>query len=381
MSAATDPLAPRLRWFGWGPPGTPAVELPEAAEPLLARLGVPGVRTPPVALEDVRLPPSRLDRGPLEAIVGPDHVRDDRLTRVAHAAGRSYLDLLALRAGDASTAPDAVVYPADAGEVAAVLAACARHGVAVVPFGGGTSVVGGVTPPAERERPVVALDLARLDRVLAVDPVSATATAQAGIRGPQLERRLAEHGLTLGHHPQSFEFSTLGGWVATRSSGQASTGYGAIADAVVALRCATPAGELATRAVPATAAGPDLRELLVGSEGALGVITEVTVRVRPAPAERRYEAWTFPSFAAGIEALRALEQAGAAPDVTRLSDEAEVAVNRVVAAHAAAVEGEGVAAILGWEGDPDRVAARRAASAPRRPPPRGPAPPPGAAPP
>ncbi|HWV84828.1 MAG TPA: FAD-binding oxidoreductase [Capillimicrobium sp.] len=364
MTAATrDPLAPRLRWFGWGPPETPSVELPDAAEPLLARLGVPDVHTPPVALEDVRLPASRLDPAPLAAVVGADHVRDDRLTRVTHAAGRSYLDLLALRAGDAGSAPDAVVYPADAGEVAAVLAVCAERGIDVVPFGGGTSVVGGVTPPADRERPVVALDLARLDRLLSVDPVSLTATAEAGILGPELERRLGEHGLTLGHHPQSFEFSTLGGWVATRSAGQASTGYGAIADAVVALRCATPAGELVTRDVPATAAGPDLRELLIGSEGALGVITAVTLRVRPVPAERRYEAWTFPSFADGVGALRALEQAGVAPDVTRLSDEAEVALNRVVAAHTAAVEGDGVAAILGWEGDPERVAARHETAA------------------
>jgi alkyldihydroxyacetonephosphate synthase len=363
MTAAADPLAPRLRWFGWGPPGTTDPALPAEAEPLLAKLGA-GAHTPPVALEDVRLPPARaLDLDALRAIVGSDHVRDDRLARVSHAAGRSYLDLLALRAGDASGAPDAVVYPADPQQVAQVLRACASAGIDVVPFGGGTSVVGGVTPPGERPRPLITLDLARLDRLVAVDPVALTATVEAGMTGPALEAALGKHGLTLGHHPQSFEFATVGGWVATRSAGQASTGYGAIAELVTGLRCATPEGELVARDLPATAAGPDLRQLLIGSEGALGVITEVTLKVRPAPAVRRYEAWTFPSFAAGIEALRALEQAHAAPDVARLSDEAEVALNRMVAAHTAAIAGDGVAAILGWEGDADDVAARAERSA------------------
>ena len=363
MTAATDPLAPRLRWFGWGAPGTVDPELPAEAEALLDRLGA-GRHTPPVALEDVRLPePRALDLDALRAIVGADHVRDDRLTRVSHAAGRSYLDLLALRAGDASNAPDAVVYPGDAKEVAAVLAACTQAGVDVVPFGGGTSVVGGVTPPADRARALITLDLARLDALVCVDAVALTATVQAGMTGPALEAALGEHGLTLGHHPQSFEFATVGGWVATRSAGQASTGYGAIEELVTGLRCATPAGELVARDLPATAAGPDLRQLLIGSEGALGVITEVTLKVRPAPAVRRYEAWTFPSFAAGLEALRALEQHHAAPDVARLSDEAEVALNRMVAAHTAAIAGEGVAAILGWEGDAADVEARAARSA------------------
>jgi len=363
MTAAIDPLAPRLRWFGWGPPGTVDPELPAEAAPLLERLGA-GAHTPPVALEDVRLPaPRALDLDALRAIVGPGHVRDDRLTRVSHAAGRSYLDLLALRAGDASSAPDAVVYPGDADQVAALLAACAQAGIDVVPFGGGTSVVGGVTPAPQRDRALITLDLARLDQLLSVDPTALTATVQAGMTGPALEAALGGHGLTLGHHPQSFEFATVGGWVATRSAGQASTGYGAIEELVTGLRCATPAGELVARDLPATAAGPDLRQLLIGSEGALGVITEVTLTVRPAPAVRRYEAWTFPSFADGLEALRALEQAHAAPDVARLSDEAEVALNRMVAAHTAPVAGDGVAAILGWEGDADDVAARAERSA------------------
>lgn len=359
--AAADPLVPRLRWFGWGGPETVDFDLPEGADALMAELGAdPRHRAGPVDLDDVVLPAAAFDGAWLTAIVGAPYVRGDRPTRIAHAAGRSYLDLLALRAGRADNAPDVVVYPGDEAEIAALLAACARFGTAVVPFGGGTSVVGGVSPVRDG-RDLVCLDLRRLDRLVAVDREALTATVQAGMLGPALEAALAEYGLTLGHHPQSFEFSTIGGWVATRSAGQNSTGYGRIDELVLGLRCVTPAGEIVARTVPASAAGPDLRQLLIGSEGALGVITEVTVRVRPLPAIHRFEAWRFPSFSAGIAALRAMEQAGHAPDVCRLSDEAEGELNRLVAAHTAAVQ-TGVAAIFGWEGEAAAVEQRYAVS-------------------
>lgn len=320
-----DPLAPRMRWWGWGV-DRDAVPLPPAAEALLgAAIGWTPRATPAVALHDVALPPPALAaevRAGLEAIVGAGQVRDDRLMRVAHAVGRSLTDLLRIRAGDGSTAPDAVVFPADHDEVAAVLTACARAGVAVVPFGGGTSVVGGVETVRGGFAGAIALDLARLDGV-DVDERSLLATLGAGLTGPQAEAALAARGLTLGHFPQSFEFATVGGFVATRSAGQASTGYGRIDALVRGLRMATPAGELAVAPVPASAAGPALRELLVGSEGTLGVITQATLRVHRAPVARRTEAWAFPSFAAGCEAFRALEQAGAAGTVMRLSDEDE----------------------------------------------------------
>ena len=381
----TDPLAPRMRWWGWGVDGHDA-PLPRTAATLLrAELGVGGARAAPVALDQVGLPQPGLDettRKHLAAAAGgADHVRDDRLTRVTHAAGRSYPDLVRLRSGTPLSAPDAVVYPAGHDQVAAVLAVCAEHRIAVVPFGGGTSVVGGVEPDRGPFDAAISLDLARLDGLHALDAKSQLATFGAGTLGPQVERLLAPQGLTLGHFPQSFEFSTVGGWAATRSAGQGSTGYGRIDELIVALRAATPSGELTTLPVPATAAGPALRELLVGSEGVLGVITEVTLRVRPRPAQQRYDTYALPGFAAGSEALRALEQGGAAPDVARLSDEEETRISLALASHPAATRllraymdartrlgragrsahgrPAGCLTILGFDGDPGAVALRR----------------------
>jgi alkyldihydroxyacetonephosphate synthase len=371
---------PRMRWWGWGEDGHDAPLSPTAQALLAQEIGpLPDGHRHPVALEDVRLPEPALPaaaRERLAGLVGAEHVRDDRLARVSHAAGRGYHDLVRLRAGDAAGAPDAVVYPADAGEVAAVLGACAQDGVAVVPFGGGTSVVGGVEPLRGRFPAVIALDLARMDRLLAVDPVSLTVTVQPGVTGPALEELLAEHALTLGHFPQSFEFSTVGGWVATRSAGQASTGYGRIDALVVALRVATPSGEVAVRAVPASAAGPSLRELLVGSEGTLGVIVEVTLRVRPRPTVRRYEAFSLPRYGAGVDAFRALVQDGAAADVMRLSDPVETRVSLALAGGGATTRalgaylrarghGDGCLTILGWAGTSEPALRRRRAAAAR----------------
>lgn len=330
------------RWWGWGEGGH---GLPPArARALAEALGAadPG---PAAAIEDVRLPEPELPeraRARLAGIVGEANVRSDRPARLLHAAGKGYPDLVRLRAGEPAAAPDAVFFPGSHDEVAAVLAACTKESVAVVPFGGGTSVVGGVEPLRGEHGAVISLDLCRLDRVLALDRRSLLATVEPGIRGPALEAALAAEGLTLGHFPQSFERSTLGGWVATRSAGQASTGYGRVDELVRGVRLATPAGELAARAFPASAAGPSLRELVVGSEGALGVITAATVEVHPAPAKRRYEGWLLGSFEAGIDVLRALAQAGAAPTVARLSDETETLLTFAE---------DGCRLIAGWEGE------------------------------
>jgi alkyldihydroxyacetonephosphate synthase len=364
-----------MRWWGWGEDGHD-VPLSDAAVAMLRdELDVdPEVRRPPVGLDQVRLPDPRLSgavRARLETVVGRGNLRDDRDARIAHAAGRSYPDLVRLRSGDASRAPDTVAMPASAEQVREVLAACAEARVAVVPFGGGTSVVGGVEAMADGFSGAVSLDLRRLDRVLGVDAESLTATLEAGLLGPAAERELAHHGMTLGHFPQSFEYSTVGGWVATRSAGQASTGYGRIDELVEGVRLVAPAGEVRSHPLPASAAGPDLRELIVGSEGVLGVISEATLRVRPAPAARHYEAWSFRSFAEGCEALRVMEQAGASPDVARLSDEEETRLSLALASTGSALERAGTAylrmrgheggciTIVGFEGDEDEVERRR----------------------
>jgi alkyldihydroxyacetonephosphate synthase len=364
-----------MRWWGWGEDGH-AVALPPAAEALLRdELGAdPEARRPPVALDEVSLPDSRLPaaaRERLAAAVGAENVRDAREERIAHAVGRSYPDLVRIRAGDASSAPDAVVRPGSAEQVAAVLAACAEQRVAVIPFGGGTSVVGGVEPVRDGLDAAVSLDLGRLDSTVEVDRTSLTARLDAGLFGPEAERRLASEGVTLGHFPQSFEYSTVGGWLATRSAGQASTGYGRIDELVESVRCVTPAGEIGTRAVPASAAGPSTRELLVGSEGVLGVICEATLRVRPAPAYRRYEGWSFASFAEGCDAFRVMEQAEASADVNRLSDEPETSLSMALASTGSRAEGlgrrylrlrgheRGCIAILGFEGEEDEAERRR----------------------
>ena len=361
-------------FWGWGEPGA-GPSLPDhAAGFLRSELGVEGaVVSPPVALEAVRLRPPALGdgaRAKLVAIVGEGHVRDDAAARVVRCRGKAYLDLLRQRAGDCEDAPDAVVAPGSAAEVQAVLYACSEEGLAVVPFGGGTSVVGGLEPLRGRFDALVSLDLGRLEGLERLDERSHLAWLGGGTRLPEADHALALRGFTLGHTPQSYEWATVGGCVATRSAGQSSTGHGRIEANVVALRCATPAGELATLAVPATAAGPALKQLVIGSEGVLGAITSVGLRVHPLPPSRRFEGWFARSFEEGTEALRALVQAGLAPDVARLSDEAETRMSVAMAgsAGAAALAGrtvlrargyaDGCVLICGWEGDEAAIARR-----------------------
>ena len=286
--------------------------------------------------------------------------------------GKSYLDLLAQRAGECEDAPDAIVAPADHDQALAVVQACAEAGVAVVPFGGGTSVVGGLEPDRGPFAALVSLDLARMDRLISVDARSLTAVLEPGIRLPEADRALAAHGLTLGHVPQSYEWATVGGCVATRSAGQTSTGHGRIDEKLVGVRCATPLGELATLEVPATAAGPSLRQVVAGSEGALGVITRAALRVHPLAETQRFEGWFAPGFEAGCDALRQLEQGGAAPDVARLSDEDETRYTLALAGTGAVARATirarlrgapGCLLVVGGRARPDAVARRRRAAA------------------
>ena len=364
-----------MKWWGWGDPSR-NVELPQRVLDLLrSELGAGDRTARPVALEEVRVPDPRLSEkqlGPLRDAVGPEWVDEDRLARITHAAGKGYPDLVRLRAGSAESAPDAIVYPGGEEEVRSVLDACASAGIAVVPFGGGTSVVGGVEPLRDSFGGVISLDLGRMTRVSDVDDRSLTALLGPGLRGPQVESELGRHGLTLGHFPQSFEYATVGGWVATRSAGQASTGYGNIEKLVAGLRVITPTGGIDLPPMPATAAGPGLRQLLVGSEGVLGVITQAALKLRRKPAERHYEAWMFHDFEEGVEAFRALEQGDIAPDVARLSDESETRLSLALAGEGSRARRlgrrymelrgyrEGCVAILGFEGEQAQVRRRRA---------------------
>jgi len=325
-----EQLLPPMKWNAWGDPQE-AKPLSEGIRSLLAQaLGVTNSPTGELDPDQVKLRPSQLadnHRDALAAIVGPDYCRVGNRDRLLHAGGKSTLDLLRRKDSGVQEAPDAVLLPGTDDEVAAILRYCSQHGIAVVPFGGGTSVVGGLDPIRGAFSAVVSLDLRRFDALLAFDAISGEAEFGAGVTGPRAEKLLAAQGFSLGHFPQSFEFASLGGYAATRSSGQDSAGYGRFDDMIRGLRVITPAGPLNLGRAPQSAAGPDLRQLLIGSEGVFGIITRVRVRVHPVPDVTRYEAWSFPDFATGTAALRAVTQAGTGPTVIRLSDEAETGVN------------------------------------------------------
>jgi alkyldihydroxyacetonephosphate synthase len=354
-----------MSWSGWGDPGQ-VPSLPDGLRKLLiAGRGAGDPAPAPRSIADVALAPSRLAEtavAELARIVGERNAQADPETRVRHTRGKSTPDLLRLRAGEADDAPDLVLMPGSHEEVLAVLQCCSERRVAVVPFGGGTSVVGGLAPRAEGFAGVVALDLRRLGALLEVDEESRLARLEPGLRGPEAEALLARHGYTIGHFPQSFEYATLGGFAATRSSGQTSAGYGRFDDLVLGLRVATPAGTLSLGRAPKSAAGPDLRQLILGSEGTLGVITALTVQIRPVAERRCYEGWRFESFGRGAEALRRLVQDGPVPTVLRLSDETETALNLAHPSELGPTRPTGgCLAIIGYEGTEQDVSSRRAA--------------------
>ena len=325
----------KLRWNGWGwAAHKDVLGDREAVWTWLAgELGMPSLlATPPRPLEELSLPAPALyveDRKALDDIVGADRVRDDIYERAFHALGRSYYDLLRLRAGDLSLAPDAIVYPRGTEEVLAVLALAAERGIVVIPYGGGTGAVGGVGAARGAFHSAITLDLSAMDRLIEVDPVSATATVEAGITGPELEKALQAKGFTLGHHPQSFEFSTLGGWIAHRGAGQGANRYGRAEDWLVGVKLATPRGLLVTGDFPASAAGPQLKDLVLGSEGIFGIVTEATIRLHAIPAASDYRAYLFKDFESGTAAVRTAARTGVAATMLRLSDAGETRFARL----------------------------------------------------
>ncbi|KWX68025.1 FAD-binding oxidoreductase [Mycobacterium sp. NAZ190054] len=353
-----------MQWNAWGDPAAAKPLSPGVRSLLRQALGIDGGPVDEPTLEQVRLRPSALsaaDRDGFAAIVGAGHVLTGDRDRLYRAGGKSTLDLLRRRDFGVQDAPDAVLLPRGEDEIAGLLRFCADRSIAVVPFGGGTSVVGGLDPVRGDFKAVVSLDLRRLDELHSLDEVSWEAELGAGLTGPAAERLLGERGFSLGHFPQSFCFATVGGFAATRSSGQDSAGYGRFDDMVRGLRAVTPAGVLELGRAPASAAGPDLRQLLLGSEGTFGIITRVRVRVHPVPEATRFEAWSFPDFATGADALRAVVQTGTGPTVIRLSDEAETGVNLATTENIGEQTSPGgCLAITVFEGTEAHVASRHA---------------------
>lgn len=318
------------RWNGWGDETHHHHLPPNAAEFLAEKIGA---ATPPEsatladalrAAPDVRLAESAM-------------IDTGAEVRLRHARGHSFPDWVALRSGEIGRWPSAVTFPTRAEDVRELMTYARRTGAKLIPYGGGTSVVGHINPPPADDAPVITVDMSRMSRLRDFDATSQLATFGAGVAGPDLEAQLRAHGYTLGHYPQSFEYSTLGGWIATRSSGQQSRYYGRIENLFAGGHVVTPDDALTLPPFPASAAGIDLREIVLGSEGRIGIITEATVRASRLPEYETFRAVFFPSFADGVNAVRAIAQAGIPLCMMRLSTAAETEANLALAGRPQAI--------------------------------------------
>lgn len=375
-----------MKWHGWGDPDItfPMADKPTLWPWIVNKLGIVDGATPttlPVALESVAMAATRTSPRMLETLRGvlrPEQITLDAHERLLHSYGKSFPDLFRVRNGIVTRAPDAVLFPDSHDQVQALVMLAHQHNFCLIPFGGGTNIVGGINPDPDNPRPVLTLSLRNLDRLVSLDPRSRTAIIQAGALGPKLEADLGRQGHSLGHFPDSFEYSTLGGWLATRSAGMQSDAYGRIEDMVVSIRMATPSGTIVTKAVPASSAGPDLNRFMVGSEGILGVITEATMRVHRAPAVKDYRGFLFRNFADGVRGIEECLDRGCAPSLVRLQDSGETELAFNMKAPATGVEGwiqrrvkgwlksrgfvEPCILVIGFEGDAGPVEARREAA-------------------
>jgi alkyldihydroxyacetonephosphate synthase len=322
------------RWNGWGDT-TIDYPLPVGARNFLETLVGAGATPEDAALNSVlaKLPASRLD-----AIPG---ISTDPVDRLYHAHGQSLPDWIATRSGQIGRAPDGVVYAEATDHIRGILDLAGKNGFHIIPYGGGTSVVGHINP-VDDDAPVLTLDLSRMNRLLALDELSRLARFESGVTGPALEGQLNEHGYTLGHYPQSWEYSTLGGWIATRSTGQQSYFYGRIEDLFAGGSLESPQGTLPLPSLPATAAGPDLRQAILGSEGRLGVITEATIRIRPVPDIETFYGIFFQDWAGGLEAARNLAQEHIPVSMVRLSDPQETRTTLALAGKPGIVQAAGL---------------------------------------
>ncbi len=318
------------RWNGWGD-DTVTYHVPENAQSWLNTQFGEAIPPRPVSLEAViaTMPPSQL----------PDHplVSTDPEDRLRHARGQSLPDWVEMHTGRIDRFPDGIAYPESEDHLTELFKYAKQNNIALIPYGGGTSVVGGINPEIDGP-PTLTVDLSRMSRFEDLDEQSRLATFGAGIKGPLLEAALRAHGYMLGHFPQSFELSTLGGWIATRSSGQQSLHYGRIEHHFAGGQMVTPAGTIDMNPYPASAAGPDLRELVLGSEGRMGIISRATIRVSPLPKREEFHAVFFPTWEAGVEAVRQMVQARLPLSMLRLSNAQETEVNLILAGHESLVQ-------------------------------------------
>jgi alkyldihydroxyacetonephosphate synthase len=386
-AAVADSTVAHMKWWGWGVPGVAFhhEDKPAFAPFVLKAVGIDlhvaeVLQQPDFGALDV--PPSIAGdalRDALARAVGASKVVDDDLDRVVHTYGKSIRDLIKVRAGVLPRVPDLVVYPGDEAAVQAVVDVVVEHDAVLIPFGGGSNIAGSLEPVPGERRPVVSVDLGLLSRVLDVDEVSGLARIQAGALGPALEAQLNARGWTIGHFPDSFTHSSLGGWIATRSSGMQSDKYGDIADITRGLRVARPGGVLDVRATPSASTGPSVREMILGSEGRLGVITEATVQVHRVPAKRVIHAYFFPNWPAGTKAMQQIAAGDVHPAITRVSDGRETGFSLATSKESKGFSGlaqRGLFAFLkrrgwdlddmclsfiGYEGSADHVARQRKA--------------------
>jgi len=317
----------QMKWWGWGDEGVAFTheDKPALAPFIQSHIGLDVTTSTAthVGFADLDVPEPTLPpglRADLEAAVGEQHVSAEPLDRLVRARGKCLRDLVRHRAGDIGRIPDVVVRPGSEDDLTAILRAALEADAVVIPFGGGTNISGSLEAPDAETRPVISVDVARMDRVLEIDEGSGIARVQPGVLGPSLEAQLNARGWSIGHFPDSFTHSTLGGWIATRSSGMQSDKYGDIADLTRAVRVVTPAGTLVTRPVPHTSTGPSVREMVLGSEGRLGIISEATVHVHRVPEKRVILGYLFPDWDHALAAMHEIAASDAAPSVTRVSD-------------------------------------------------------------
>jgi len=327
MRTRQEVLVKHMKWWGWGEDGVAfrhedkpafAAFIKDAIDIDVTKEPSPVARLETLAIS-TSFAPEEL-RAALRAAVSSENVNEDAHDRVVHAYGKGLRDLVRIRRGDMGRLPDVVVYPGSEDEVAEIVRAALRVDAVVIPFGGGTNISGSLEAPRNERRPVISVDMSRMCRVLEIDEVSKLARIECGALGPDIEKHLNDRGWTLGHFPDSFNHSTLGGWIATRSSGMQSDKYGDIADLTRAVRVVTSAGVLVTRVVPSASTGPSVREMVLGSEGRLGIITEATVHVHRIPQRRQIYGYLFPSWSQGLRAMTAIAESDATPSVTRVSD-------------------------------------------------------------